>query len=401
MRKLTINDLDLKGKKVLMRVDFNVPLDENQNVRNDARIVAALPSIKKILESGGAAILMSHLGRPKGEAKEEFRLTPAAKRLSELLGQDVIMAPDSIGPEVEKMAAELKMGEVMLLENLRFHKEEKKNNPEFAKKLAQLGDAYVNDAFGTAHRAHASTEGVTNFFDQAACGYLIQKELKYLAGAIDNPVHPFIAIMGGAKISGKIDVIQNLFDKVDAILVGGGMTYTFFKAMGYEIGASLLEEDKIELAKKLIDEAKAKGVELILPVDHVIAEKFAADAANKIVPANVIEDGWLGVDLGPKTIELFKAKIMTAKTVVWNGPMGVFEFDAFAKGTNAVAATLAEATQEKGVTSIIGGGDSAAAIAKAGLQDKVSHVSTGGGASLELMGGITLPGIAALSEIED
>jgi len=399
MRKLMIDDLDLKNKRVLMRVDFNVPLDANLAVRNDARIVAALPSIQKIIQSGGKAILMSHLGRPDGKVVESMRMAPVAKRLSELLGQPVLTAPDCIGTEVETKVAAMKPGEVLLLENLRFHKEEEKNNPDFAKKLAALGDVYINDAFGTAHRAHASTEGVTQYFKQCASGYLMEKELRYLGMAIENPERPFVAILGGAKISGKIDVIQNLFGKVDSLLIGGGMSYTFFKAMGQEIGDSLLEVDKIDLAKQVLVDAQAKGIELLLPVDNLIADKVEQGAQSQTVPAGKIPAGWNGVDIGPQTVELFKKKLMQAKTVVWNGPMGVFEIDAFAKGTNAIAQALADATQ-KGVVSIIGGGDSAAAIEKAGLTDKVSHVSTGGGASLEFLGGITLPGVAALTDVE-
>lgn len=400
MSKLTIDQLDMKNKRVLMRVDFNVPLDDNLNVRNDKRIVAALPSIKKIVASGGKAILMSHLGRPKGKVVDSMRMAPVAKRLGELLGQSVQTADDCIGEAVVNQANALKAGEVLLLENLRFHAEETKNDPDFAKQLAELGDVYVNDAFGTAHRAHASTEGVTKYFDQCASGYLVEKELKYLGLAVKNPKRPFVAILGGAKISGKIDVIQNMFNKVDTLLIGGGMSYTFVKAMGKNIGNSLLEADKIELAKELMQEAQAKGVEMLLPVDNVIATAVEEGAESKVVSSGEIPDDWNGVDIGPKTVELYKNKVLNAQTVVWNGPMGVFEIDEFAKGTNAIAETLAEATSSKGVISIIGGGDSAAAIAKAGLEDKVSHVSTGGGASLEFLGGITLPGVAALTDVK-
>lgn len=399
MRKLTIDDFDIKGKKVLTRVDFNVPLDENLNVRNDTRIIAALPTIKKIIDSGGRAVLMSHLGRPKGEIIGSMRMAPIAKRLSQLLGKEVMTVGDCIGPEVEAVVKSMQDGDVLLLENLRFHKEETKNEPEFAKKLAALGDVYVNDAFGTAHRAHASTEGVTKYFDKCASGYLMQKELKYLGMAISDPERPFVAILGGAKISGKIDVINNLFGKVDSLLIGGGMTYTFSKAKGQKIGDSLLEEDKIDLAKQLLAEAETRGIDLLLPIDNVIATKIAEDAEAKVVAAGEIPDGWNGVDIGPETVKLFKEKVIGAKTVVWNGPMGVFEIDQFAKGTNAIAETLAEATK-KGTISIIGGGDSAAAIDKAGLSHKVSHVSTGGGASLEFLAGVTLPGVAALTDVE-
>ncbi len=397
MNKLTIDDLDLKGKRVLMRVDFNVPLTEDGQVADDMRIRAALPSIKKVLEEGGSLVLMSHLGRPKGKWNEKYSLKPVAKRLSELLGQEVKMAPDCVGPEVEKMASELKPGEVLLLENLRFHPGEEANDPEFAKQLAKLGDIYVNDAFGTAHRAHASTEGVTKYFDLCAAGYLMQKELEYLGKAVHNPEHPYVAIMGGAKISGKIDVINNLLPKVDVLLIGGGMSYTFFKAKGVNIGNSLLEEDRIPVAKDVLEQAGKKGVELLLPVDNVVATAVDESAETKVTDGPDVPDGWIGVDIGPKTVDLYREKILAAKTVVWNGPMGVFEKEPFAKGTFAVAQALADATA-KGAVTIVGGGDSAAAIRKAGLADKVSHVSTGGGASLEFLAGLTLPGVAALTD---
>jgi phosphoglycerate kinase len=399
MRKLTIDDLDLRGKRVLMRVDFNVPLDETLKVRNDARIVESLPSIKKVINSGGKLILMSHLGRPKGKVNESMRMKPAADRLGLLLGKPVLTATDCVGPEAKKVVDSMKPGDVLVLENLRFHPEEEANDPNFAKQLAELGDVYVNDAFGTAHRAHASTEGITKYFKQCASGYLMEKELKYLGMAVGKPERPFAAILGGAKISGKIDVIQNLLDKVDFLLIGGGMSYTFYKAMGQEIGNSLLEADKVDLAKQVLADAKAKGVELVLPVDNVVAKEIVTGTETKVVPAGKIPEGWSGVDIGPKTVELFKQKVLSAKTVVWNGPMGVFEVDEFAKGTNAVATTLAEATA-KGVVSIVGGGDSAAAIEKAGLSKKVSHVSTGGGASLEFLGGLVLPGVAALTDVK-
>ncbi|MBN1350880.1 phosphoglycerate kinase [candidate division KSB1 bacterium] len=398
MRKLMIDDLKLKGKKVLVRVDFNVPLDDKLNVRNDKRIRAALPTIQKIMASGGRTILMSHLGRPDGQIIESMRMAPVAKRLSELLGKPVKTASDCVGTKVEAAVNAMKDGEVMLLENLRFHKAETDNDPAFAKALAALGDVYVNDAFGTAHRAHASTEGVTKYFDQCASGYLMYNELKYLGMAITDPERPFVAILGGAKISGKIDVINTLFEKVDTLLIGGGMTYTFYKAKGQSIGDSLLEADKIELAKKILKDAAARGIELLLPVDNVVATKVEEGAESKVVSAGKIPDGWNGVDIGPETVKLFKEKVLKAKTVVWNGPMGVFEIDAFAKGTDAIATALAQATA-KGTVSIIGGGDSAAAIEKAGLSEKVTHVSTGGGASLEFLGGITLPGVAALTDV--
>lgn len=397
MNKLTIDNLELKGKRVLMRVDFNVPLDENKNVTDDTRIRASLPSIQKVINDGGKLILMSHLGRPKGKKDPKYSLEPVAKRLSELLGKEVKFASDCFGEEVKKMVDSLNEGNVLLLENLRFYAEEEKNDENFARQLASLGDLYINDAFGSAHRAHVSTEGVTKFFKQNAAGYLMQKELEYLSKAVGNPERPYTAILGGAKISGKIDVIQNLMNKVDNLLIGGGMAFTFFKAMGLEIGKSLLEEDRIEMAKQILDEAKNKNINLILPVDVVIADSFSNDAKSEVVDINSIKSDWQGLDIGPKTIELFKSYIEKSKTVVWNGPMGVFEFNNFAKGTFEITKILADVTQ-KGVVTIVGGGDSAAAIAKAGLEDKVSHVSTGGGASLEFLEGKVLPGVAALTD---
>jgi phosphoglycerate kinase len=397
MKKLTIDDLNLRGRRVLVRVDFNVPLDEHQKVTDATRIAETLPTIRKIIEMEGRAILMSHLGRPKGKPKPEFSLKPVATKLSELIGKPVQFAPDCIGRQVEEMAAKMANGEILLLENLRFYAEEEKNDPEFASKLARLGEIYINDAFGSAHRAHASTEGITKHFQQCAAGYLMQKELDYLGKAVGNPERPYIAILGGAKISGKIDVISNLMDKVDALLIGGGMSYTFFKAEGMEIGKSLLEEDKIDLAKDIMRKAKDKQVKFLLPVDCVIADKFDKDAQTETVDAGGIKPDWMALDIGPKTIELFNNEIIGAKTVVWNGPMGVFEMQKFANGTNAIANTLVEATQ-KGATTIIGGGDSAAAITQAGLEKKVSHVSTGGGASLEFLEGKILPGVAALTD---
>ncbi len=397
MNKLSIDKVDLKGKRVLVRVDFNVPLDENQNITDDIRIKSALPTIEKIINDGGKVILMSHLGRPKGQVKPEFSLKPAAERLSELLGKEVKFAPDCIGSEVEDLANSLNAGEVLLLENLRFHKEETDNDPEFAKKLAKLGDVYVNDAFGSAHRAHASTEGVTKYFDICAAGYLMQKELDYLDGAIANPKRPFTAILGGAKISGKIDVIDSLMDKVDTLIIGGGMAYTFIKAMGYEIGSSLLEEEKIDLAKEMLKSFESDSVKVLLPVDVMVASEFSNDSPAEAVDIDMIPADKMGLDIGPKTRAIFAEEIVNSKTVVWNGPMGVFEFDNFAHGTNAIAEALVKAT-ENGAITIIGGGDSAAAIKKAGLEDKVSHVSTGGGASLEFLEGKTLPGVAALTD---
>lgn len=398
LNKLFIEDLDLENKRVLMRVDFNVPLDSNQNITSDKRIRAALPSIKYVIDHKGKLILMSHLGRPKGEKNPKYSLKPVAKRLSELLGQEVKMANDCIGEEVEKMVSELKPGEVLLLENVRFYKEETNNDPEFAKKLASLGDVYINDAFGTAHRAHASTVGVTKYIKQCAMGYLLKKEVEYLVGAIENPVRPFVAIIGGAKISGKIDVIKQLLPKVDKLIIGGGMAFTFDKAQGLEIGDSILEEDKVELAKQLLEEGKDK---IVLHEDILVTNKLDFDnltvGETKYVARANIEPGWAGIDIGPKTIEKFRKIILDAKTIVWNGPMGIAEIEVSAKGTNAIAQALAEAT-EKGAITIVGGGDSVAAIEKAGLADKVSHVSTGGGASLELLEGKELPGLAALTD---
>jgi phosphoglycerate kinase len=396
MKKKTINDISVKGKRVLVRVDFNVPLDEKQQITDDTRIVESLPTIKKIMADGGKAILMSHLGRPKGKAKPEFSLQPAADRLSKLLGKPVAFAADCIGEPAEKAVAAMNDGDCLLLENLRYRNDEEANDPVFAQALAKLGDVYVNDAFGTAHRAHASTEGVTKFLPVAVAGYLMEKEIDYLGAAVENPVRPFVAILGGAKISGKIDVIQNLMTKVDTLIIGGGMAYTFFKADGLEIGKSLLEADKIELAKTILDEAKKKSIHLLLPVDCVVASDFKNDAERKVVKKEQIPADWQALDIGPETVTLFSGEIRKAKTVVWNGPMGVFEMPNFAVGTNAIAKVLAEVTKT-GSTTIIGGGDSAAAIAQAGLSKAVTHVSTGGGASLEYLEGKVLPGVAALN----
>ncbi|MEO8398208.1 MAG: phosphoglycerate kinase [Ignavibacteriaceae bacterium] len=397
MNKLSVDKLNLKNKKVLVRVDFNVPLDENLNITDDRRISAALPTIKKIINDGGKAILMSHLGRPKGKINYKYSLKPAAKKLSELLGKEVKLAPDCVGEEVKKIVNEMSPGDVVLLENLRFHEEEEKNDEKFAKQLAELGDVYVNDAFGTAHRAHASTEGVTKFIETCAAGYLMQKELDYLGNAISNPERPYCAILGGAKISGKIDVINNLLDKVDVLIIGGGMAFTFFKAQGKEIGKSLLEEEKLELAKELLNKLKSKKIKFFLPLDVVVADEFKNDSPSQIVNVDKIPSSKMGLDIGPETIKLFKNELLKSKTIVWNGPMGVFEMDNFAKGTFSIAEALAEATK-KGAVTIIGGGDSAAAISKAGLDEKVSHVSTGGGASLEFLEGKVLPGVEALNE---
>lgn len=397
MNALTIDHVDLKGKRVLVRVDFNVPLDDQQHITDETRIVESLPTILKVLGSGGRCILMSHLGRPKGKPKPEFSLKPIAAHLSTLLNRPVKFAPDCVGEEATREANVLRSGEVLLLENLRFYNEEEGNDPEFARKLASLGDVYINDAFGTAHRAHASTEGVTKYIKVCAAGYLMQKELDYLGKAVGTPVRPYVAILGGSKISGKIDVIQNLMTKVDALLIGGGMMFTFYKAQGLEIGTSLLEADKVVLARQILDEADKRKVRILLPVDTLVADKVAADAKSKVVDVKQIPAGWAGVDIGPKTIELFSSEIRKAKTVVWNGPMGIFEMAPFAKGTVAVAKALADATKG-GTITIVGGGDSAAAITQAGLEKAVSHVSTGGGASLEFLEGKVLPGVAALTK---
>lgn len=397
MNKLTVEDLDLKGKRVLMRVDFNVPLKDGR-VADDNRIRAALPTIKYIGNAGGKLILMSHLGRPKGKRIPEMSLKPCVTVLNALLGKKMRFADDCIGEAAEAAVAALDEGDVLLLENLRFHPEETDNDPEFAAKLAKLGDVYVNDAFGTAHRAHASTEGITHYISQCAAGFLMMKELTYLGGVMADPQKPFVAILGGAKISGKIDIISNLLPRVDKIIIGGGMTYTFFKAQGKQIGKSLLEEDKIDLAKNLLEQGAAK---IILPVDCTVTDIFDFDArkvgALETVAADAISADKYGLDIGPQTIEKFQSMVRDAQTVVWNGPMGVFEIEATAKGTYAIARALADATAN-GATTVIGGGDSAAAINKAGLAESVSHVSTGGGASLEFMEGKVLPGVAALSD---
>ena len=397
MNKLSIDNIDLKDKRVLVRVDFNVPLDENLNITDDIRITAALPTIKKIISSGGKAILMSHLGRPKGQPNPKYSLRPVAVRLGQLLDLDVKFAPDCIGDQVQTIVNKLKPGEVVLLENLRYHAEEEKNDPEFAKSLAELGDVYVNDAFGSAHRAHASTEGVTKYIKVCAAGYLMQKELDYLGKAVANPARPFTAILGGAKISGKIDVIENLLPKVDNLIIGGGMAYTFYKAKGYEIGSSLLEAEKIDLAKEVMAKFANAKANVLLPTDVVVAPEFKNESPSEVVKVDSMPADKMGLDIGPETIEKFKKVVLESKTILWNGPMGVFEFDNFATGTNAIAGALAEATL-KGAVTIIGGGDSASAIKKAGLDDKVSHVSTGGGASLEFLEGKVLPGVAALND---
>lgn len=399
MNKLSIDKVGLKGKRVLVRVDFNVPLDENLNITDDIRITESLPTIKKIVADGGKAILMSHLGRPKGGPNPKYSLAPTAIRLSELLGKEVKLAPDCVGPEAKAMVDAMKDGDVLILENVRFHPEEEKNDPAFAKQLAELGDVYINDAFGSAHRAHASTEGVTKFIKISAAGYLMQKELDYLGGAITNPKRPYVAILGGAKISGKIDVINNLLSKVDTLIVGGGMAYTFYKAEGKEIGTSLLEAEKIDLAKEVLANAKKSGIKFLLPKDVVVASEFNNDSPSTVVSVDAMPADKMGLDIGPETIKLFSDELRNAKTIVWNGPMGVFEMDNFAKGTNAIAQVLADVTATGSIT-VIGGGDSAAAITKAGLKDKVSHVSTGGGASLEFLEGKALPGVVALNDVK-
>ena len=396
MNKKTIEDIQVKGKKVFVRVDFNVPMDENQNITNDTRIRATLPTINYLLEQGAAVILACHLGRPTEAKEPKFSTKPIVARLSELLGKPVKFAEDCVGPVAEKAAAALKAGEVLLLENLRYHKGEKKNDPEFAKQLAALADVAVDDAFGVAHRAHAANVGITQYIETVA-GYLMEKEIRFIGQTLENPQRPFVAILGGAKVSDKIGVISNMIDKVNTIIIGGGMAHTFDAAKGLEIGNSLCEEDKKELALELIKKAEAKGVKVILPLDLKIADHFAADAKTKIVDVDKMEKGWEALDSGPKTSAAYVEALKGAKTVIWNGPMGVFEFDAIAGGTLAVAQAVAKATEE-GATSIVGGGDSIAALKKTGLSDKISHISTGGGATLEFLEGKVLPGIAAIAD---
>ena len=393
MNKKTIEDVDVNGKRVLVRVDFNVPMDEDKNITDENRILGALPTIQYLLKHGAKVVLCSHMGRPKGEFNMKYSLAPVAKRLGELLGMEVKMAKDVIGPDAEATVASLKEGEVCLLENLRFHKEEEKNDPEFAKKLASFGEIYVNDAFGTAHRAHASTAGVTQYLP-SVCGFLIEKELRIMGGALENPDRPFLAILGGAKVSDKIGVINNLLEKVDVLIIGGGMAYTFQKAMGGHIGNSLCEDDKLDLAKELLARAAYKGKRIVLPVDNEAGNSFSNDCLHITVHSQEIPDGFEGMDIGPVTREMFVNEVKRAHTIIWNGPMGVSEFPVFAEGTRAVAQAVAE---NPGIT-IIGGGDSAAAIQKLGFADKVTHVSTGGGASLEFLEGIELPGVAALDD---
>ncbi|NTV59942.1 MAG: phosphoglycerate kinase [Chlorobiaceae bacterium] len=397
MKKKTLSDIAIQGKRVLMRVDFNVPFDEQKKITDDKRIVESLPSIRMVLENGGRLILMSHLGRPKGKVNPEFTLAPVAARLSELIDTPVKMAKDCIGNEVMQQVLAMQDGDVILLENLRFHPEEEANDPDFSKELASLGEVYVNDAFGTAHRAHASTEGITHYMQTAVAGFLIERELMYLGKALEEPKRPFVAILGGSKISGKIDVLENLFNKVDTVLVGGAMIFTFFKAQGYSIGNSLVEDSKTDLALSLLEQAKKRGIRLLLPEDVMVAPEISATATCRPESIGEISTGMIGVDIGPKTVETYRREILGAKTVLWNGPMGVFEIDNFAVGTIAVAEALAEATG-KGATTIVGGGDSAAAIAKAGLAGEITHISTGGGASLEFLEGKELPGISALND---
>ena len=394
MAKKTIQDIDVSGKRVLVRVDFNVPLAEDGTVSDDKRIVAALPTIRYLLEHNAKVILCSHLGRPKGQVNPKYSLAPVGARLSELLPDTKIwFAEDTVGESAKTAIDDMKDGEIVLLENVRFYPEEEKNDPEFAKKLASLADIFVSDAFGTVHRAHASTAGVAAYLP-AVAGFLIGKELGVMGEALDNPKRPFVAILGGAKVADKIGVIKNLLGKFDSLIIGGGMAYTFLKAQGYGIGTSLLDAESIDLAKDIMAEAKAKNVNFLLPIDTVVATEFDANAEHKVVPSTEIPDGWMGMDIGPKTAELFKKTIVEAATVVWNGPMGVFEFPAFAEGTKKVA----EACAECAGTTIIGGGDSASAVKKLGFADKMTHISTGGGASLEFLEGKTLPGVAVLND---
>ncbi len=391
MNKKTIKDIDIKGKKVLVRCDFNVPMDENQNITSNKRIVAALPTIKYLLENECSIILCSHLGRPKGEFKPEFSLKPVAQELSKLLDKEVIMANDVIGEDAKTKAENLQPGQILLLENVRFHKEETENDLGFAKELASMAEIYVNDAFGSAHRAHSSTAGVAEFLP-AVSGFLIEKELQFLGNAITNPQRPLVAILGGSKVSDKIGVIENLLEKVDTLIIGGGMAYTFFKAQGYEVGDSICELDKIDLAKDLMKKAEEKRVKLMLPVDIKVGKEYKEDTQSKTVKATQIPEGWQGLDIGEETIKLYEQELKNAKTVVWNGPLGVFEFEQFAVGTQRIAKVLASID----ATTIIGGGDSASAVKKAGVEEKMTHVSTGGGASLEFLEGKSLPGIECL-----
>lgn len=394
LKKLSIRDIDFLGKRVFCRVDFNVPLDENNQVTDDTRVKASMPTIRHIINNGGRLILASHLGRPKNGPEAKFSLASVAPCLSQYLGKPVKMAPDCIGPDVARMVNQMENGDVLLLENVRFHAGETKNDPEFAKALSENADIYVNNAFGTAHRAHASTEGVTHYLQPAAAGFLLEKEIKYLGQALAYPDHPFVAVIGGAKVSDKIAVIENLLDKVDTLIIGGGMAYTFLRAKGRPTGQSLVEEDRIELAKKLLQKAADNGVSLLLPQDHVVASEFSPNAEHKICSDADFPADWMALDIGPATIATYTEALRNARMVIWNGPMGVFEFDAFARGTMTVATTLAESRAR----SIVGGGDSVAAVKKAGVESKMTHISTGGGASLEFLEGKTLPGLAALTD---
>lgn len=396
MNKKTVKDIDVNGKKVLVRCDFNVPIDsETGKITDNRRIRAALPTIQYLLDHNAKVILCSHLGRPKGEFNLKYSLKPVAEELSKLLNKDVKLAKDVIGESAKELTSNMKEGDIVLLENVRFHKEEEQNDPEYSKALASMAEIYVNDAFGTAHRAHSSTTGVADYLP-AVSGFLIEKELEFLGGALENPKHPFVAILGGAKVSDKIGVIENLLDKVDTLIIGGGMAYTFYKAQGHHIGTSICEEDKLDLAKNILEKAQEKGVKLLLPVDNHVSSEYSNNGEEKIVNSTEIPDGFMGLDIGPKTIEKFEEAVKDAKTVVWNGPLGVCEFDKFATGTKAVATMLSKLD----AITIIGGGDSAAAIEKLGLADKMTHISTGGGASLEFLEGKTLPGIACLQDKE-
>lgn len=394
MNKKTVKDIDVNGKKVLVRCDFNVPIDsETGKITDNRRIRAALPTIQYLLDHNAKVILCSHLGRPKGEFNLKYSLKPVAEELSKLLNKDVKLAKDVIGESAKELTSNMKEGDIVLLENVRFHKEEEQNDPEYSKALASMAEIYVNDAFGTAHRAHSSTTGVADYLP-AVSGFLIEKELEFLGGALENPKHPFVAILGGAKVSDKIGVIENLLDKVDTLIIGGGMSYTFYKAQGHHIGTSICEEDKLDLAKSILEKAQEKGVKLLLPVDNHVSSEYSNNGEEKMVDSTEIPDGFMGLDIGPKTIEKFEEAVKDAKTVVWNGPLGVCEFDKFATGTKAVATMLSKLD----AITIIGGGDSAAAIEKLGLADKMTHISTGGGASLEFLEGKTLPGIACLQD---
>ena len=392
--KKTIRDIDLKGKKVFVRCDFNVPLDENKNITDNRRIVGALPTIQYLLENDCKIILASHLGRPKGEFNPDFSLEPVAKELERLLGKEVKLAKDVVGESAKELTSNLQNGEIVLLENVRFDAREEKNDESLSKEFANMAEIFVNDAFGTAHRAHSSTAGIADFLP-AVSGFLIEKELKFLGSALEKPERPFVAILGGVKVSDKIGVIDSLLEKVDTLIIGGGMAYTFFKSMGYSVGDSVCELDKLDLAQELIKKAKNKGVKLVLPVDNVIADEFSPDANAKIIDSDNIPDGWQGLDIGPKTIELFKEALKDAKTVIWNGPVGLSEYEKFANGTRGIAKALAEM---ENATTVIGGGDSAAAIERLGLADKMTHISTGGGASLEFLEGKKLPGIECLQD---